>query len=122
MVIYGVTLLAFCYLAGQILGELLGRLLGIDTNIGGVGFAMLLLVLLNDRFIRKGYIQAPTEQGILFWSHMYVPIIVAMSATQNVKAAVSSGFVAVVAGIVPVALCFWLIPSIAKLVPKPETL
>ncbi len=118
MVIYGVTLLAFCYLAGQILGELLGQALGIDTNVGGVGFAMLLLIFLNDWFTRKGYLNPPSEQGILFWNHMYVPIIVAMSATQNVKAAVSSGMVAVLAGLIPVAFCFWFIPYIARLAAK----
>ena len=47
MVIYGVALLAFCMLLGVILGELLGRLIGIEANIGGIGIAMLLLVLLS---------------------------------------------------------------------------
>ena len=39
MVIYGVALLSFCMLLGVILGELLGRLFGIDANIGGIGIA-----------------------------------------------------------------------------------
>ena len=48
MVIYGVALLSFCMLFGVILGELLGRLFGIDANIGGIGIAMLLLIFLSD--------------------------------------------------------------------------
>ena len=48
MVIYGVALLSFCMLLGVILGELLGRLFGIDANIGGIGIAMLLLIFLSD--------------------------------------------------------------------------
>jgi malonate transporter MadL subunit len=48
MIIYGVAILAFCYVTGQLVGELLGRLIGVDANVGGVGFAMLLLIFLND--------------------------------------------------------------------------
>ncbi|SVD70720.1 uncharacterized protein METZ01_LOCUS423574, partial [marine metagenome] len=36
MVIYGVALLAFCFISGLFLGELLGRLIGIEANLGGV--------------------------------------------------------------------------------------
>ena len=43
MVIYGVALLAFCMLVGIILGELLGRLIGIEANIGGIGIALSLI-------------------------------------------------------------------------------
>ena len=48
MIIYGVALLAFCYVVGQILGEFLGKLIGVNANVGGVSFAMLLLILLID--------------------------------------------------------------------------
>ncbi|MEC7413533.1 MAG: malonate transporter subunit MadL, partial [Pseudomonadota bacterium] len=44
MVIYGVGLLAACMLAGVILGDLLGQLIGVKANVGGVGIAMLLLI------------------------------------------------------------------------------
>ncbi len=47
MVIYGVAILSFCMLLGLILGELFGKMLGIDANIGGVGLAMVFLVLLS---------------------------------------------------------------------------
>ena len=54
MVIYGVALLAFCMLVGIILGELLGRLIGIEANIGGIGIAMLLLIFLSN-YLKKSF-------------------------------------------------------------------
>ncbi len=44
MIIYGTALLAFCHLAGLFLGDLLGAAIGVKTNVGGVGIAMLLLI------------------------------------------------------------------------------
>ncbi|WP_338875825.1 malonate transporter subunit MadL [Spirosoma sp. SC4-14] len=121
MIIYGVAILAFCYLTGQLAGEWLGLLLGVHANVGGVGFAMLLLVVLNDWLVKKKYVNLETETGILFWNKLYIPIVVAMSATQNVKVAVSSGLIAVVAGIVPVLICVASIPLIAKLATPKNT-
>ena len=121
MIIYGVGILAFCYVIGQLTGELLGRLIGVEANVGGVGFAMLLLIFLNDWFTKKGYTNKLTDNGILFWSQMYIPIVVAMSAIQNVKVAVSSGFMALFAGTIPAMICLALIPLLAKLAkPKPN--
>lgn len=114
MVIYGVALLAFSFISGQLLGELLGEVLGIDANVGGVGFGMLILIVLKSWLSKKGFFRDGESQGIEFWNNMYVPIIVAMTATQNVKAAVSSGLLAVMAGILPVALCFLAIPLISR--------
>ncbi|CAH0994405.1 hypothetical protein EMA8858_00514 [Emticicia aquatica] len=115
MIIYGVAILAFCYVVGQIFGEFLGKIIGVEANVGGVGFAMLLLILLNDWLNKKGYLDKNTENGIQFWSQMYIPIVVAMSATQNVKVAISSGLIALFAGIVPVIICIVAIPFLAKL-------
>lgn len=115
MTIYGVGILAACYLVGQLLGELLGRWIGIDANVGGVGFAMILLILANDKLIRKNLMSPATEKGVLFWSAMYIPVIVAMSATQNVAAAFSGGFVALMAGTIPTAAMFFLIPLLARI-------
>ncbi len=115
MTIYGVALLAACYVIGQIIGELLGKNLGIEANVGGVGFAMLLLIVLNDWFSKKSPLAPDTEGGVSFWSQMYIPVIVAMSATQNVQKALSSGGVALCAGIVPVLVCGAMIPLLAKL-------
>ncbi|GHB71656.1 malonate transporter subunit MadL [Persicitalea jodogahamensis] len=115
MIIYGVALLAFCYVIGQLLGEYLGQLIGVDANVGGVGFAMLLLVLLNDWLRKKNYLDPLTENGVQFWSQMYIPIIVAMAATQNVKVAVSSGLIALFAGLVPVVIGLAVIPFLSRL-------
>lgn len=115
MIIYGVAILAFCYVIGQLVGEFLGKIIGVDANVGGVGFAMLLLIVLSDWLNKKGYLDRNTENGIMFWNQMYIPIVVAMSATQNVRVAVSSGFIAVLAGLVPIVICAITIPFLAKL-------
>jgi malonate transporter MadL subunit len=115
MLVYGVAVLAGCFITGQIIGEVLGRLLGIDANVGGVGFAMLLLILVNQWMHKRKLFSAEMEKGVLFWSNMYIPVIVAMAAIQNVKAAVSSGMIAILAGIIPTIICFMLIPVIAKM-------
>ncbi len=111
---YGVTLLAGCYLAGQLIGEILGRWLGIQANIGGVGFAMLLLILVNQWMHRKKWFTPEMEQGIIFWSNLYIPVIVAMSAIQNVQGALSSGMIALLAGVIPTACCLLIIPVLSR--------
>ena len=88
MTIYGVALLAFCFLVGKLIGNGLGLVIGFDGDVGGVGFAMILLIVSNAFMKKKGWLADATEKGILFWSSMYIPIVVAMSATQNVKAAI----------------------------------
>lgn len=114
MIIYGVAVLAACYLMGQIIGEVLGRILHIDANVGGVGFAMLLLILVSQWMHTKKWSSAEMDNGVLFWSKMYIPVIVAMSATQNVSVALSGGLVALLAGVLPVVICFLLIPFFTK--------
>ena len=41
---------------------------------------------------------------------MFIPIIIAMSASQNVYHAISSGAIAIVAGLAAVAAAFVLVP------------
>jgi len=114
MVIYGVALLSLSFIGGQLLGEMLGEVLGIDANVGGVGFGMLILIVLKTLLSKRGFFRDGESQGIEFWNNMYVPIIVAMTATQNVSAAVSAGMLAVMAGLLPVALCFLTIPLLSR--------
>lgn len=121
MTIYGVTVLSACYIVGQLLGEGLGKMLGIEANVGGVGFAMLLLIVVSGWLEKKDLFTTPTQSGIQFWNQMYIPIIVAMSATQNVRLAVSSGFVALLAGIIPVVISFLTIPYLTRLFKKTST-
>ena len=110
MVIYGVALLAGCFMVGNIIGDVLGALLGVSANIGGVGFAMLLLIIISAWAQEKGIMKAPEEAGIKWWSAMYIPVVVAMSSIQNVAAALSGGVVAILSGVLAVAVCFPLIP------------
>ena len=121
MKIYGVALLAFCFLLGKLLGNLLGYLMQINGDVGGVGFAMLFLMLSNSFLKRKGWMEQETEKGILFWSSMYIPIIVAMAATLNVKAALSGGPMALLAGAVVTFIAFAFIPLLSKIGNKKQT-
>jgi malonate transporter MadL subunit len=114
MKIYGVAILAGCFLIGHIVGDQLGKMLHMNGNLGGVGFAMLLLILLNDYFKKNGILKPETESGMLFWSTMYIPVVVAMSASQNVKAAISGGWVALLVGVFATVACFAMVPVIAK--------
>lgn len=114
MVIYGVALLSACMLAGVFVGDMLGQLIGVRANVGGVGIAMLLLIFLSNLSARRFRLNPITESGIGFWSAMYIPIVVAMAAKQNVIAAISSGWMAIVAGIAAVVASFLMIPLIAR--------
>ncbi len=113
MVIYGVALLSLCMLTGVLVGNLLGDLIGVQANVGGVGIAMLLLIVLSNLSHKKFTLGEPTERGIGFWSAMYIPIVVAMAVKQNVIAAISSGWMAIVAGVAAVAVSFAMIPVLS---------
>lgn len=115
MVIYGVSFLGACYILGQLLGEFLAKWIGVNANVGGVGFSMLFLILAHDYFNKRNLFTVESEKGILFWSQMYIPVIVAMSATQNVVLAIDSGVLAILAGVIPVFMCFACIPFLVKL-------
>ena len=115
MVIYGVALLSFCMLVGVFLGDLLGRLIGVEANVGGVGIAMLLLIILANLSSQRLRLGPITASGIHFWSAMYIPIVVAMAARQNVVAAVSGGWIAITAGVAAVAAAFAMVPLLSRL-------
>ena len=120
MAIYGVALLAACYIVGIFLGDVFGALVGVKANVGGVGFAMLFLILLSNKGIDAGWLDEKSQSGIAFWSAMYIPIVVAMSSIQNVVAALKGGPLAVGSGIVGVVVAFALVPLIGKLFGKKE--
>lgn len=113
--IYGVAILAACFIVGKIAGELLGQWVGINANVGGVGFSMILLIFSMQWLQRVRGHDEQLESGVVFWSNLYIPVIVAMSAVQNVKGALSSGFVAILAGLIPTAICFLLVPLVSRL-------
>ena len=116
MVVYGVALLAFCMLMGVFLGDLLGHLIGVNANVGGIGIAMLLLIYIANRKNKIFQIDVMTQSGVNFWSAMYIPIVVAMAAKQNVLAAISGGWMAITAGVVTVILSFLAVPVLYKFV------
>jgi|TARA_B100000767_G_C19561381_1_gene449247 malonate transporter MadL subunit len=118
MVVYGVALLAFCMLTGIFLGDLLGQLIGVDANVGGIGIAMLLLIFMAN--IKNSFfeINSLTKSGVNFWSAMYIPIVVAMAAKQNVLAAISGGWMALIAGVLTVIISFMMIPVLYKLIKR----
>ena len=115
MAIYGTALLSLCLLVGIFVGKLIGILIGVNANVGGVGIAMLLLILLSERLQKSGRLEPPSERGIIFWSAIYIPIVVAMAASQNVLAAIKAGPLALLAGMVSVLVCFALVPLISRL-------
>jgi malonate transporter MadL subunit len=115
MVIYGVAALALCLLAGTLVGELLGVAIGVDANVGGVGFAMIMLILATDWLRRRGKFPQASEQGVLFWSAMYIPIVIAMASTQNVVAAVTGGPMAILAGLAALVAGAALVPVLARI-------
>ena len=115
MIIYGVALLAFCALLGLVVGDTLGLLLGVKAKVGGVGFSMILLLVLSDVLTKRGWFKPVSASGVIFWSGMYIPIVVAMAAQQNVVGALKGGPLAFLAGSIGVVFSFALVPVIARI-------
>ena len=121
MIIYGVAMLSVCLVVGMLAGEYLGVLIGVEANVGGVGIAMLLLVLACNLERFKPMVDGLAGDGIKFWSAMYIPIVVAMAARQNVVAAVDGGLLALVAGVAAVVVSFALVPVLSRIGSAPDT-
>jgi malonate transporter MadL subunit len=114
MTVYGTALLAACHLVGIVLGDLFGRALGMKTNVGGVGLAMLLLIVSRAWLHRTGRMTPATEGGVTYWGAVYIPVVVAMAMQQNVVAALRGGPVAVLAAVGTVAVCFSFVSFINR--------
>ena len=121
MIIYGTALLAVCHLLGIFLGDLLGHALGVKTNVGGVGIAMLLLIFARLYMARKDILPKLTELGVEYWGAMYIPVVVAMAAQQDVVAALRGGPVALLSALGAVALCACVIAVINRTEHRPAT-
>lgn len=76
---------------------------------------MLLLVAVTGWLRRAEKLPKATQDGIAFWSGIYIPIVVAMAASLDVQSAVSGGLLAIVAGIGVVVLCLALVPLLTRL-------
>ena len=120
--IAGVALLAICTLIGQLLGEGLGVLLGVKANVGGVGIAMILLIAARMWLKSRGRYVEGVSRGIGFWGALYIPIVVAMAAQQDVVAAVEGGPVVLIAGVGALLVCFSAVALISRLSGTPETM
>ncbi len=116
--IYGVALLAGCMFVGSFVGNLLGLLTGLNSDIGGVGFAMLLLLLITNSPKITKRLPENYVKGINFWKEMYIPVTIAMAASQNVVSALNGGLLALVLGLGVVLLMLSLIPLFNKFTSK----
>ena len=121
MAIYGVALLSICLVAGLFIGEILGKLIGVQANVGGVGIAMLLLIFLSDQLRKRAGLNEVSQQGVVFWSSIYIAVVVAMAAKQNVLGAVEGGPAALLAGVLAVIVCFPFVPVLSRVGQKPAT-
>lgn len=119
MIIYGTALLAACHLLGIFLGDLLGKAIGVHTNVGGVGIAMLLLIFARLHMQKKNFLPKLTELGVEYWGALYIPVVVAMAAQQDVVAALRGGPVAVLSALGAVLICACAI-SVINRMEKPE--
>lgn len=119
MTIFGVALLAICTLLGVLLGDMLGLALGVKANVGGVGIAMMLLIAARVWLVQRGWLSPALRLGVEFWAALYIPIVVAMAAQQNVLAAVDGGPIVIIAAVGSVALCFATVALIGRLGRRP---
>jgi malonate transporter MadL subunit len=122
MTISGVALLAICTLIGVFLGDLLGLALGVKANVGGVGIAMILLIAARLWLGARGLMSHGLKLGVEFWGALYIPIVVAMAAQQNVVAAAEGGPVVVIAAVGALLLCFGAVAILSRLGGRSETM
>ena len=106
--------LALCMLLGKYIGTCFGALVGINADVGGVGFAILLLLFVGNSKLFPFTKQQDFLDGMTFWKKMYIPVVVAMAASQNVYRMLTSGMVAIVGGIASVAFPFLLLYILHK--------
>ena len=121
MIIYGTALLAVCHLLGILLGDLLGRALGMTTNVGGVGIAMILLITVRFYLHKHGRLCPVSESGVHYWGAIYIPVVVAMAMQQNVVAALRGGPVALLAAVGSVIICALFVSFINRMEPVEKT-
>lgn len=82
---------------------------------------MLLLIAVRLVLHKRGLLPPATEAGVGFWAAMYIPVVVAMAAQQNVVAALRGGPVALIAAVLVFALCVSVIALINRSAPKDQS-
>ena len=112
--IFSLVTLAACMLLGKYIGTCFGALVGINSDVGGVGFAILLLLFVTN-CKKFTFTQKPDFiQGMNLWRKMYIPVVVAMASSQNVYRMLTSGMVAIIGGAAAVAFPFLLLYLLHK--------
>jgi malonate transporter MadL subunit len=96
--------------------------LGVKANVGGVGIAMVMLIAARALLARRGVLGEGVRFGVGFWGAMYIPIVVAMAATQNVAAAMRSGPLVLISAIGAVVICFAAVAVVGRLSGPAETI
>ena len=83
MVIYGTTVISISLFLGTLIGDILGKITGIDSNIGGVGFAMIILLVITGYILPTEKMRADTKAGLQFWQGMYVPVAIVITRVRS---------------------------------------
>jgi malonate transporter MadL subunit len=81
---------------------------------------MALLIAARYALMKQGRLSEGLKGGVSFWSMMYIPIVVAMAAQQNVVAAVRGGPMVLIAGTLVVAVSFALVRVLGGRSASPE--
>ena len=102
--IFGTCIISFSMLFGYLIGNTIGALLHIDVNVGGGGFSIIIFLIIIEHLKKRNLLTEKLQTSFNFWRGMYIPVVVAMAASQDVFNAISKGLIAVLAGSVPVLL------------------
>src|SRR3954470_12632403 len=92
----------------------------IGGKVGGVGLAMMMLIAARIWLVRQDGLSHGVKLGVEFWATMYIPIVVAMAAQQNVVAAARGGPIVLIAGLGAVSICFACVALISRFGDKRE--
>ena len=102
--IYGTCIISLSMLLGNLIGNTIGKVCHIDVNVGGVGFSIIIFLVITEYLKKKGKMTEKLNTSFNFWKGRYIPVVVAMAASQDVFNAVSRGLIAIIAGVLPVLL------------------
>ena len=90
MEIFGLGIIGACMFIGSYIGRLLGTALGLDSDVGGVGFAMVLIVALCAYLEKKGTgLLKKTEGGIQFKVNGLSPVSIGWKEAARTDSAPS---------------------------------
>jgi malonate transporter MadL subunit len=80
-----------------------------------VGIAMLLLILARLYMQKAGKLPKLTELGVEYWGALYIPVVVAMAAQQDMVTAMRGGPVALLSALAAVAVCACVIAVLNRM-------